>query len=82
MIALNALEFCLFTFGSGKVAFVLGLRLLSKRKPYRRPKYEISTAPTKAKSREPASSPALSQNKIGWKGLKIQRVSQADGCGE
>jgi len=40
---------------------------------YRNRKLEISTAPTKAKSREPAYSQALIQNKI-----KIQRVRQAD----
>jgi len=39
---------------------------------------QLSTAPTKAKSREPAYSQALNQNKIDRVGVKIQRVGQAD----
>ena len=41
-------------------------------------KLDISTAPTKAKSREPAYSQALNQNRIDRQGVKIQRVRQAD----
>jgi hypothetical protein len=40
-------------------------------------KLETSTAPTKARSREPAYSQALNQNKIDRHGVKIQRVRQA-----
>jgi len=39
---------------------------------------EISTAPTKAKSRETAYSQALIQNKIDRQRVKIQSVRQAD----
>src|SRR6218665_2102505 len=39
---------------------------------------QLSTAPTKAKSRETAYSQALNQNKIDRVGVKIQRVGQAD----
>jgi len=38
---------------------------------------EISVAPTKAKSREPAYLQALNQNKIDMQWVKIQRVRQA-----
>src|ERR1043165_3739040 len=41
-------------------------------------KLGTSTAPTKAKSREPAYSQALNQIKIDKQGVKIQRVRQAD----
>ena len=41
-------------------------------------KLEISRAPTKAKSREPAYSQALNQNRIDRQRVKIQRVRQAD----
>src|ERR1043165_2011997 len=41
-------------------------------------KLETSTAPTKARSREPAYSQALNQNKIDRHEVKIQRVRQAD----
>src|SRR6185503_20240255 len=41
-------------------------------------KLDISTAPTKAKSREPAYSQALNQNRIDRQRVKIQRVRQAD----
>src|SRR6218665_2524212 len=41
-------------------------------------KLEISTAPTKAKSREPVYSQELIQNKIDRQRVKIQRVWQAD----
>jgi len=41
-------------------------------------KLEISTALTKAKSREPAYSQALNQNNIARQRVKIQRVRQAD----
>ena len=42
-------------------------------------KLKISTAPTKAKSREPAYSRALIQNKIDRQGVEVQRGRQADG---
>ena len=45
---------------------------------YRNRKLEISRAPTKAKSREPAYSQALYQNKIDRQRVKIRRVRQAD----
>src|SRR5688572_6646089 len=52
----------------------------SAESPYRNRKHETSTAPTKAKSREPAYSQALNQNKIDRHGVKIQRVTSL--CGE
>ena len=39
---------------------------------------EISTTPTKAKSREPAYSQAVNQNKIDKQGSKIQLLSFID----
>jgi len=46
--------------------------------PYRNRKLEISTAPTKSKSREPVYSQGVYQNKIGSQRVKSQRVRQAD----
>src|SRR6218665_149171 len=45
---------------------------------FRNRKLEISTAPTRAKKREPAYSPALIQKIINRQGVQIQRVRQID----
>ena len=49
-------------------------------RPNYKRKLEVSTAPTKSKSREPAYSQTLILNKINWQGLKIQSQAgrQAD----
>jgi len=41
-------------------------------------KLKISTAPAKARSREPAYSPALNRNKIERQRVTIQRIRQAN----